>query len=68
LTARRGIVELAVGIAAAAEAERSLEAVTGALGQESTLAEALAEVRGCAVALARSRDTVRVVASIDSEP
>jgi hypothetical protein len=67
LTARRGIVELAVGIAAAADAERSLDAVTGALGQESTLAEALAEVRGCAVALARSRDSVRVLASTDSE-
>jgi hypothetical protein len=64
LRARRGVVDVAIGIAAATDAERSLQSVAERLDALPTVSEAIAEVRsGRAVALVRTSDLARVIAS-----
>jgi hypothetical protein len=63
LVAKRGLVELAVGIAATHECTRVLRAVLAGLGDTPLVGDAFASTPGCAVALVRTRDAARVVAS-----
>jgi hypothetical protein len=64
LRARRGVVDIAIGVAAVADAERSLQRIADVLDQVTALAEALAGLRGGrAVAVARTPDSARVIAS-----
>jgi hypothetical protein len=57
-------VELAVGIAATPSAEGELAALLATLSDEAILtADTLARTPGLAVALVRTRDAARVVAS-----
>jgi gamma-glutamyltranspeptidase/glutathione hydrolase len=64
LRARRGVVDLALGVALAADAQQSLDAVTHALETAPTIADAVAvAARGRPVALVRTRDAALVVAS-----
>jgi len=65
LRVRRGVVDVAFGIAAVTDAERSLQLIVEALGQGTALAEALAALRGGRpVALVRMPDRARVIASV----
>ncbi len=64
LRARRGTVDLALGIARAVDAESVLDDLLAGLDQAPTLVSALAARRGGqAVALVRGDDTARVIAS-----
>jgi gamma-glutamyltranspeptidase/glutathione hydrolase len=64
LRARKGVVELALGIAAAANANAVLDAVVHLFATAPTFAEALAAPHsGRAVALSSTRDEARVLAS-----
>jgi hypothetical protein len=63
LRARRGLVDLVLGVAQTPEADLALEAVLGALGAP-TVAEAVAAApSGRAVAVVRTRESALVVAS-----
>jgi hypothetical protein len=63
LRARKGLVDLALGVAAAPESEASLAAVLARLDDAPTIAEALVGIGGRPVALVRTRDTALAVAS-----
>ena len=64
LRARKGVVELALGIAATADADSALDAMLRLFDALPTFAEALAAPHGGrAVALASTRDGVRTLAS-----
>jgi gamma-glutamyltranspeptidase/glutathione hydrolase len=64
LRARKGLVELALGVSGAPGAEAALVALLGKLSDETPLvAEMLAGVRGHPVALVRTREAARVVVS-----
>jgi gamma-glutamyltranspeptidase/glutathione hydrolase len=64
LRARKGVVELALGIAGAADAEAALDALVRAFDVAPTFAEALAAPHdGRAVAVSSARDAARVLAS-----
>jgi hypothetical protein len=63
LVAKRGLVELALGIAATDAGARTLGAVLASLGDTPLVGDAFAGTPGCAVALVRTRDAARVVAS-----
>ncbi len=64
LRARRGVVELALGIAIAADADPSLDAMLGLLDSLPTFGEALASPHGGrAVAIVCTRDSARALAS-----
>ena len=64
LRAHHGLADLAVGIAQAADAEASLDAVIGILLNAITISAALAEARsGRTVALVRSGDSVKALSS-----
>jgi gamma-glutamyltranspeptidase/glutathione hydrolase len=64
LRSQRGLAELALGVAAAADSEALLDAVIAALGEVPTFIEALRSASGgrC-VAIATTRETARVLAS-----
>jgi hypothetical protein len=63
LRARKGLVDLAIGVAGSADAESSLAAILGRLGEAPTIAEALAGASGRPVAVVRTRDAALAVAS-----
>jgi gamma-glutamyltranspeptidase/glutathione hydrolase len=63
LQARQGIVELAVGVAQAVDAEECLATALAKLTSAPTLAEALAGGAGRPVALVWTRESARVVSS-----
>lgn len=64
LRARRGVVELAAGIGAAADADPALDALLRLFDELPTFAEALAASHGGrAVAIACTRDSARALAS-----
>lgn len=64
LRARRGVVELALGIAMATDADPLLDAIVGLLDVLPTFAEAIASARsGRAVAIVCTRDSARALAS-----
>jgi hypothetical protein len=64
LRARRGIVDLALGVAAVANADEALDAVLAALGIAPTILEALSAAQGGRnVAIFSDRDTARASVS-----
>jgi hypothetical protein len=64
LLARRGVVEFALGIAGAPDADPSLDAMLRLLGAVPTFAEVLASAQsGRAVAIVCTRDSARALAS-----
>jgi gamma-glutamyltranspeptidase/glutathione hydrolase len=64
LRTRRTGVELALGVAAHPDAERSVQAIAAVLDESLTVADALrAGTDGRAIAIVRTRDTVRVLTS-----
>jgi hypothetical protein len=64
LQTKRTGVEVALGVAAHVDAERSLRSIAAALDEATTVAEALhAANDGRAIAVVRTRESVRVVAS-----
>ena len=64
LRARKGVVDLALGLAAAADADVALDALVAVFDTAPTFAEALsAPHAGRAVAVASTRDAARVLAS-----
>ena len=64
LLARKGLVELALGVSGAPGAEAALVALLGKLSDETPLvADMLAGVQGHPVALVRTREAARVVVS-----
>lgn len=63
LRTRRGIVDVAIGLALAQNAETALEALLDRLDDAALLHEAIAAAPGAPVALVRSGETAAVVAS-----
>jgi hypothetical protein len=64
LRARRGIVDLALGVAALANADEALDAILAALGIAPTVLEALSAAQGGRnVAIFSDRDTARATVS-----
>lgn len=63
LRARRGIVDVAIGVALAENAEAALESLLDRLDDAALLLEAINAAPGAPVALVRSGDTASVVAS-----
>jgi len=63
LRARRGLVDLALGVAATQDAEAALAAILERLDPTTPVAEAVRSVSGRAVAVVRTRDTALALAS-----
>jgi hypothetical protein len=63
LRARRGVVDVAIGVGQAEGADAALEALLATLDDAALLREALGGAPGCPVALVRTGDAAAVVAS-----